>query len=50
MNFEAAWNRGYRGEGQIAAVADTGLDSGDPATLHSDLKSVLEGLPLGSRH
>lgn len=38
MNFEAAWNRGYRGEGQIAAVADTGLDSGDPATLHSDLK------------
>lgn len=38
MNFEAAWKRGFRGEGQIAAVADTGLDSGNPATLHADLK------------
>lgn len=36
MNFEAAWDRGYTGQGQKVAMADTGLDSGDTKTLHSD--------------
>jgi subtilisin family serine protease len=40
MGFEAAWKRGYRGEGQIAAVADTGLDTGDVSTLDVDFKSA----------
>jgi subtilisin family serine protease len=40
MGFEAAWARGYHGEGQLAAVGDTGLDSGDPATLHADFKDT----------
>ena len=40
MGFDAAWKRGFRGEGQIVAVADSGLDSGDPATLHADLKDA----------
>ncbi|MGK5084777.1 S8 family serine peptidase [Bdellovibrionota bacterium FG-1] len=41
MGFEAAWARGYHGEGQIAAVADTGLDSGNLATIHPDFKDTL---------
>lgn len=36
MNFEAAWARGLSGRGQIVAMADTGLDVGDPARLHQD--------------
>jgi serine protease AprX len=49
MGFEAAWSRGFKGGGQIAVVADTGLDSGDASTLHSDfkdpfLKGYLSGL------
>ena len=48
MGFEAAWSRGYRGQGQIAAVGDTGLDSGDPATLHADFKNTfLKGYLTG---
>jgi subtilisin family serine protease len=49
MGFEAAWARGYRGKGQIAAVGDSGLDSGKVETLHADftdtfLKGYLTGL------
>ncbi len=36
MDVEDVWARGLRGEGQIAAVADTGLSTGDVATLHHD--------------
>ena len=36
MGFDAAWGRGFAGKGQIAAMADTGLDSGDLTTMHTD--------------
>lgn len=42
MNFEAAWGRGFAGQGETVAMADTGLDSGDMNTLHQDLKNTIE--------
>ncbi len=36
MDVEDVWARGIRGEGQIAAAADTGLSTGSLATLHQD--------------
>lgn len=36
LNVDAAYNAGYRGEGQLVAYADTGLDKGDLATLIPD--------------
>ncbi|HPC83179.1 MAG TPA: S8 family serine peptidase [Thermoanaerobaculaceae bacterium] len=36
MDVEDVWARGIRGEGQIAAAADTGLDTGNLSTLHHD--------------
>ena len=47
MNFEAAWARGYKGEGQWVGMADTGVDNGNPATIIPDLKGVLKGYPMG---
>jgi subtilisin family serine protease len=47
MNFDAAWARGYYGEGQIAGMADTGLDVGDPAKLHPDFGNLKNGFALG---
>lgn len=48
MNFNDTWSRGLRGEGQVVAVADTGFDSGDVNTIHSDLKgAVQKGLIYG---
>jgi uncharacterized repeat protein (TIGR01451 family) len=39
---------GLHGEGQIVAVADSGLDSGDLATMHPDLRGrVLAGYAWG---
>lgn len=38
MNFETAWMRGLTGRGQIAAMADTGLDVGDQTLLHQDFR------------
>lgn len=41
MNVREVWDtRGLRGEGQIVAVADSGLDRGstDPAELHDDFE------------
>ncbi len=44
MNFEAIWALGYHGEGQIAGMADTGLDTGNIATMNADFKgAVLSG-------
>ena len=40
MKFDAAYARGFHGEGQIVAVADTGIDSGDVTTLHQDLRKM----------
>lgn len=47
MGFDVAWERGFKGEGQIVAVADTGLDTGDPATLHPDFANFLSGHAIG---
>ncbi len=48
MGFDAAWARGFTGKGQIAAMADTGLDSGDPATIHTDFTNrINSGLIFG---
>jgi len=48
MAFEAAWKRGFTGEGQVVAVADTGLDSGKLATIHPDFSSnLIKGYPIG---
>lgn len=48
MGFDAAWARGFRGKGQIAAVGDSGLDSGKAETLHDDFKETfLKGYLTG---
>jgi len=56
MDVEDVWARGIRGEGQIAAAADTGLSTGDLSTLHQDFGQsgsvinplrVLAGYALG---
>lgn len=51
----AAGNSGVRvkglyGEGQIVAIADTGLDTGDKDSMNADFKGrVVEGIALGGR-
>lgn len=56
MDVEDVWARGIRGEGQIASAADTGLSTGNLATLHQDFGQqgsatnplrVLAGFALG---
>ncbi len=56
MDVEDVWARGIRGEGQIASAADTGLSTGNLATLHQDFGQsgsptnplrVLAGYALG---
>jgi subtilisin family serine protease len=48
MNFEAAWSRGFHGDGQVVAIADTGVDTGDVSTLHQDLRTnVTKGYVMG---
>lgn len=47
MNFEAAWNRGFHGEGQVVGMADTGVNTGDIATLPRDLSGLIKGIPFG---
>ncbi len=36
MRGSVAWTHGYHGEGVTVAVADTGLDTGDPTAIHAD--------------
>ncbi|QKK02959.1 MAG: S8 family serine peptidase [Pseudomonadota bacterium] len=36
LDVEAVWAKGIRGEGQVGAVADTGLSTGNFSTLHRD--------------
>lgn len=49
MNFDAAWAQGFRGEGQIASMADTGLDSGFADSIHADFKgAVTKGYSFGA--
>lgn len=48
MNFAKAWELGFEGQGQIASMADTGLDSGDKGSIHQDFSgSVVEGQIFG---
>ncbi|MBI3534193.1 MAG: S8 family serine peptidase [Deltaproteobacteria bacterium] len=47
MGFEKAYELGLAGHAQIAAVADTGADSGDLNTLHPDLAQIIKGYPMG---
>lgn len=47
MKMDAAWARGFTGRGQIASVADTGLDTGDLKTLSRDFSTVIQGIPFG---
>ena len=48
MGFDAAWARGFTGRGQIASMADTGLDLGDAATIHGDFAGrIVNGFTFG---
>lgn len=48
MNFEAAWQSGYTGQGQIVSFADTGLDRGDVSTIAADFQgAVTKGYSVG---
>lgn len=48
MGFAAAWAQGLTGRGQVVAMADTGLDSGDASTLHPDFAgAVTKGFSYG---
>ena len=50
MAAEWVWNNlGLYGQGQIVAVADTGLDSGNLATLHQDFRGSPTGCSGTSR-
>ncbi|MEK2645787.1 S8 family serine peptidase [Bdellovibrio sp. BCCA] len=48
MKFDAAWAQGFTGRGQIVSMADTGLDSGNVASIHQDFAGgVTSGYPFG---
>lgn len=48
MKFDGAWAQGFTGRGQVVSMADTGLDTGDVATIHQDFKgAVVSGYPFG---
>jgi subtilisin family serine protease len=40
MDVERVWAKGIRGESQIVAISDSGLDTGDVASLHLDYGKV----------
>ncbi|WP_232275482.1 S8 family serine peptidase [Paenibacillus sp. 481] len=43
-----AWSKGFDGKGQVVAVADSGLDSGDLTTLHQDFEGQLHATPVAN--
>lgn len=48
MNFDVAWAKGYTGRGQVASMADTGLDNGDAKAIFSDFSgSIINGYYFG---
>ncbi len=48
MGFDAAWAMGLTGQNQVAAMADTGLDSGDINSIHRDFSgAVKSGYAVG---
>ena len=34
----------YKGKGEIIAIADTGIDTGDPSTIHEDFRGRIAGI------
>jgi subtilisin family serine protease len=48
LNVDSFYGKGLTGQGQVVAVADTGLDTGDTATLSADFQGQLKiGLAMG---
>jgi len=48
MKMDEIWAQGYRGEGQIVGVADTGLDTGNLTTISTDFAgAVTKGIGFG---
>lgn len=48
MNFDAVWSQGFSGAGQIASMADTGLDTGALSTIAADFQGAIQdGLIAG---
>src|SRR5690606_10721185 len=48
LGFEDAWKKGWNGNGQMVAMADTGLDSGKLQDIHVDfMGAVHEGYAQG---
>ena len=44
MGFDDAWAAGFKGQNQIVAMGDTGLDRGDLQNIHTDFaNAVLSG-------
>jgi subtilisin family serine protease len=41
MNFDTAWAAGFHGEGQIVAMGDTGVDTGNMQTIHPDFTNAI---------
>ena len=46
MDAYTLWGEGVFGDGQIAAVADTGLDTNDPSTVHLDFRGRVVDIVL----
>jgi subtilisin family serine protease len=48
IKFSGAWAAGFLGKNQTASMSDTGLDSGDPTSIHPDFNgAVKSGYALG---
>ena len=48
LNVDAFYSQGMTGQGQVVAVADTGLDTGDVNTMSADFQGQLKiGLAMG---
>ncbi len=41
MNMDSIWAQGFTGKGQIVGMADTGLDSGETATVSADFQDAI---------
>lgn len=42
MKFDSVWQKGLAGAGQVVAITDTGLDTGDVETLNPEFKKGLK--------
>jgi subtilisin family serine protease len=48
MNFDSIWAQGYRGQNQVVAMADTGVDMGAMDTVTLDLREAIKaGIVFG---